>query len=205
MPKVQEIQKEKFKLLVWKIEEEEDFFLRNLMLSSKEDLEFNSIKAKNRKLEWLATRYAQRALVSDSVYKDNFGKPFLNNYEGHISFSHCLDYAAVIYGSDPVGIDIERLNPKIERIASKFLSDKELAFIDKNFLLKHLTICWTIKESVYKYYGRKNLAFIENIQIEAFQPSDTKVKVTLLVSEGIKSLELQVQSFDDVILTYISC
>lgn len=205
MPKVQEIRGEKFKLLVWKIEEEEDFFLSKLDLSFNEELEFKSIKAKNRKLEWLATRYTQRMLVSDSIAKDDFGKPFLDNFKGHISFSHCQDFAAVIYGTNPVGIDIERLNPKIERIASKFLSVHELSFIDKQLYLKHLTMCWSIKESVYKYYGRKNLSFIDNIRIDSFQVSDSKVNVKLAAADYFEFLELSVESFDELILTYISC
>lgn len=204
MPLVKKVQKENFSLIVWKIEEDQEFFLSKLVLSLQENLEFQSIKPRNRKLEWLATRYAQRILVMDSIYKDDFGKPFLNHIKGHLSLSHCSGYSAVIYGEKPVGIDIEKIHPKIERIASKFLSLKEMAFIDKQFPLKHLSFCWSIKESVYKYHGRRNLGFIEGIQIEEFKLADLSAKVKLLSSENSELLELQMESFEDIVLTYIS-
>ncbi|MCB9255716.1 MAG: 4'-phosphopantetheinyl transferase superfamily protein [Chitinophagales bacterium] len=204
MPIIREIQCNNFKLLVWKIEEEQEFFLDKLVLSSIEKLEFNSIKPVNRRLEWLATRYVQRILVSDTIYKDDFGKPFLSKMPGHLSLSHCSGFAAVIYGNEAVGIDVEIVHPKVERIASKFLSKKELAFIDQQFSTKHLTLCWSIKESVYKYYGRKNLAFIEGMHIHAFALEDSEVKVQLLTSNSKEVVKINIECIENMVLSYLS-
>ena len=49
------------------------------------------------------------------------------------------------------GIDIEKIDGKIEKIKSKFLSDEELK-ITKNDIIE-LTKYWSIKESTYKLKG----------------------------------------------------
>jgi phosphopantetheinyl transferase len=68
----------------------------------------------------------------------------------------------------PVGIDIEQVNQKVERIAHKFLRPAEQAFIEPATKIQQLYVCWCVKEAVYKCYGQKEVSFLENIAIEPF-------------------------------------
>ena len=101
---------------------------------------------------------------------DVHGKPYLVNLPYHISLSHSFDYAAVMISrSRPVGIDIEQIKEKVERIAEKFLSPRELGFITQdNNRIQQLYVCWCAKEAIYKCYGQKEVSFQDNITLEPF-------------------------------------
>ena len=68
---------------IWKIEEDEPFFLQRLDLHASETAELANMKGR-RRLEWLASRYLVHHMVSDEpdwdripLLKDEFGKPHL--------------------------------------------------------------------------------------------------------------------------------
>ena len=100
-------------------------------------------------------------------------QPYLANFPHFISLSHSFDYAAVMVSKDKaVGIDIELIKDKIERIAHKFMSKRELAFIKKD-RIEQLYACWCAKEAIYKLHGKKNISFLDHIRIEPFDYSGT--------------------------------
>jgi phosphopantetheine--protein transferase-like protein len=68
-----------------------------------------------------------------------------------------------------VGIDIEQIKQKVERIANKFMRDEELAFISGPQKIEQLYVCWCAKEAVYKCNGQKEVSFADNIFLEPFQ------------------------------------
>lgn len=81
------------------------------------------------------------------------GAPYLPEYPSlHLSISHTRGYAVVgVSEAHPIGIDIERLGDKVERVVSKFLTDEELALaygLDNARLALHLL--WSAKEAAYK-------------------------------------------------------
>ena len=157
---------------LWKISEDESYFLDRLVLYSHEKEFLASLKGK-RKLEYLASRYLLHLMsgreVRGACLKDEFGKPYLENSEYHISFSHSSDMVAVIGSPHVVGIDIQKYVEKIDRIKHKFLSETELEFLQGNFKKEKLHILWGAKESLYKAYGRKKVEFREHLAIEEFQ------------------------------------
>lgn len=98
MPLFKEINENNLHLLVWKIEEDIDFFLKNTPLNDFEKAEYASFKNQKRKIEWLATRYILKQLIGNEIYsKNEEGKPFLTKGHGYISISHCKDFAAVAF------------------------------------------------------------------------------------------------------------
>ncbi|HEX2535745.1 MAG TPA: 4'-phosphopantetheinyl transferase superfamily protein, partial [Chitinophagaceae bacterium] len=109
-------------------------------------------------------------------------KPFLEDEAFHFSISHCADFAAAIVSRNRrVGIDIEVPSDKVERIRHKFLSAEEQALLRRfeadqlkgagpaqtsmesaiqteGFSLKApnpelLTLLWSCKEAIFKWYG----------------------------------------------------
>lgn len=124
------------------------------------------VKNENRVKQWLATRLLLNIFFTsvDIIY-DEKGKPFLSN-DWNISISHSGDYVAIILNENKnCGIDIEKISSKVKRIKHKFLNETDLKNITTE---QDLTIYWGAKEALYKYYGKKEVLFIENLFIEDF-------------------------------------
>ena len=61
---------------------------------------------------------------------NNFGKPFLfNNSHIHFNISHAGNYIACVVSDQPVGIDIELINPVDIKVAERFFTSDETAYI----------------------------------------------------------------------------
>ena len=156
--------------VIWKLEKENTFL--------SDDLEYNVpsgiLKGSLRELEWIASRYLAYKvdqIIPNLIEKDEYGKPFVRNSPNQISISHSRNYA--FYGSSTshIGIDIQVVNDKIERLTHKFTSKQELRkFPGTLNLSEKLHYIWTIKEAVFKLYGKKELPFKEGILI-----SDCKI------------------------------
>jgi len=95
--------------------------------------EIGSFKSESRRKQWLACRALLSNLLrlpSVKVYYDEHGKPSLKGFAGYISFSHTREYAAVLINEKGhAGVDIEKLTPRIERVAERFLQEDELKHI----------------------------------------------------------------------------
>jgi phosphopantetheinyl transferase len=167
------------RIAVWKIEEDEDFFLRELPpLSNAEEIEKNERKDK-RRLEWLACRNLVHQIVDfqSEIYKDQHGKPQLeyaraSESDWQISLSHSHGWAAAIVGRGDVGIDIQQVTPKMEKVIHRILSEKEIQTICGENILLQQHLFWGAKEALYKVYGLKNLdfrqhIFVKNVDIKA--------------------------------------
>ncbi|WP_374949930.1 4'-phosphopantetheinyl transferase family protein [Mucilaginibacter sp.] len=162
---------------LWKIEETADELYSQLQLDDNEKAYTKQLSKNKRYLHWLGTRVLLRKMLRTDEYidckVDAHGKPYLVTLPYHISLSHSFDYAAVMISkSGPVGIDIEQVKEKVERIAHKFLRPEELAFIDQQNKIDHLYVCWCAKEAVYKCYGQKEVSFADDIFLQpfAYQP-----------------------------------
>jgi phosphopantetheinyl transferase len=159
------------KLGVWHIAEVKDFFLHQVPLQ-------RQITHPHKQLQHLAGRYLLKELYPDFPYEliriADTRKPFLENEAYHFSISHCGDYAAVIVSSTQrVGVDVELVTEKVAKVKHKFLSDKEQNMIaaieSSSFQLVHesmMTAAWSIKESLYKWYGDGEVDFKEHLHID---------------------------------------
>ncbi|MFS8617901.1 MAG: 4'-phosphopantetheinyl transferase superfamily protein [Solitalea sp.] len=176
-------------LSIWKIAESAEQLYSKLQLDERERAVFDSFKNQHkRSLHWLGSRVLLRTLLKTDKYInlkiDEHRKPYLANLPHHISISHSHDYAAVMVSLDgPVGVDIEEINPKIEKVAARFLLPDELSFIgpwkqrepasfptgSDRAKLTHLYACWSVKEAIYKWYGKGGLAFQGGIVLNPFQ------------------------------------
>lgn len=158
-------------LAIWQIEETEDWFLKQLNLSQLEQEQLSTIKG-HRRLEWLAVRYLTSQMLGDqsgAMTKDTYGKPHLLHVPLHLSISHSHGLAATILAKELTGIDIQKIVPKIERIAHRLLRAEERAVLRPQTRIEHLHVYWGAKEALYKAYGRRELDFSANILIEPFE------------------------------------
>jgi len=159
---------------VWEITESVEQLLNGVNLSEKELLHYSYLRSDSRRKQWLSYRLVLPHIVNigelTGIEYDEHGKPFLNNGIRHISISHSGKFSALIASpTSPVGIDIEQLNPKIFKIAHKFLNNNELRIVFSTHAMEGLFVIWAAKEALFKLYGNRNLQFKDNITIHPFE------------------------------------
>ncbi|KIC93143.1 4'-phosphopantetheinyl transferase family protein [Flavihumibacter solisilvae] len=197
------------RLAIWRIEEPEDFFLAKVPL--KQD-----VSHPYKRLQHLAGRYLLPELFEDFPLEEvriaDTRKPFLPGEKYHFSISHCGNYAAAIASSTHrVGIDIEFISPRIERISSKFLSGEEKEFLSAWALFDqvnlHLTtVMWSAKEAVFKWYGNGQVDFRNHMQLagplEYTANEWMNLPFSFRKSDPVP-LNLQAKIFDPLVLAYV--
>jgi len=192
---------------LWKIEEDAHFFLKYLHLKKEELIIYSNASHATKQLEWLASRTCVKYSVEQlehnyhGIEKDEYNNPYLSKIKGYVSISHTSNYAvAVVSLEKEVGIDIEKISVKLRRVAHKFLSEPERLHAGDDLL--QMCIYWCAKESLYKWYGKKNLSFKDNIFIHPFGENPSLVKGEIFM-DGLRRTvhDLGVFYADDYVLT----
>jgi phosphopantetheine--protein transferase-like protein len=104
-----------------------------------------------------------------------------------------------------VGIDVELVTPKVEKVKRKFLSNEELSNIQHStFNIQHLTLLWCCKEAVFKWYGNGGVDFKDHILIKPFDiNSDEGIINCEFVKAGKDLLNIQYKFFDGLCLAWV--
>lgn len=162
------------RLGVWHIAEEESYFLERVPLQKE-------ITHPHKRLQHLAGRLLLSELYEDFPIRliqiADTRKPYLPGEAFHFSISHCGDYAAAIVSKENrVGVDIEIPQDKIEKIKHKFLEKQEQELLQAlpTEPLKALTMAWSIKESMFKWYATGKVDFKEHMQINECRLTDNQ-------------------------------
>ena len=197
------------RLGIWKIEETEEFFKENVP-------QHRDVTHPHKRLQHLAGRFLLQFLFPDFPYAliqiADTRKPYLPDEQYHFSISHCGDYAAAIVSSDSrVGVDIEIVTPKIERVKDKFLSQKELSTIDSHLTTpdtRHptpdsalLTLLWSSKESVFKWYGDGGVDFKEHIQLKKQYEGEERIECFFTKTQT--ELSIHYRRFGHLLLAWV--
>jgi phosphopantetheinyl transferase len=171
------------RLGVWHIIENEDFFLEKVVLQ-------NEITHPHKRLQHLAGRYLLKDLFPDFpielIKVADTRKPFLPGEKYHFSISHCSDYAAVMVSTqNRVGVDIELPQEKIARIKQKYLTAEELQLVTTipAAELDSLTMAWSIKEAMFKWYGNGKVDFRQNMTILKIEAKDFSFQADCIFSK----------------------
>ncbi len=179
------------RLGVWEIVEDYDYILSQLNLKEEDLQKVGSFKSPMRKLEWLSVRLLLKTMLQRDMHIHYNGnrKPFLTDRSHNISISHSEQYTSVLLckSGHSAGIDIEKMKPKIEYIAPKFLKQVEINNIYENQKIYHLYLHWCAKEALYKLFDKKNISFKDNITIEPFIPQDQGMIYGNVHNEEIKT------------------
>ncbi|MGH2563493.1 MAG: 4'-phosphopantetheinyl transferase family protein, partial [Ginsengibacter sp.] len=129
-------------------------------------------------------------------------KPLLPDESFHFSISHCGDFAASMISKDKsAGIDVELITPKVELIQHKFLSNDELKLLPE-LNTRFLTLSWSCKEAVYKWYGKGGVDFKNHIYLNEFLTTDKIINCDFLKGEKI-SMQIHYKFFKEMCLTWI--
>ena len=197
------------KLGIWHIEEPELFFLRRVPLKKE-------VTHPHKRLQHLAGRYLLPVLFDDFPLEEiliaDTRKPYLEYEKYHFSISHFGHYAAAIVSNlHRVGVDVEKASPSIEIIRNKFLSEHEstIAFegIEKSgHRLRQLTLLWSAKESIFKWYSLGGVNFKEHIRWTApyFVRSEEMGELCFRFCKvGVVPISVYYKFFDDLVLTFV--
>ncbi|MDD5184039.1 MAG: 4'-phosphopantetheinyl transferase superfamily protein [Paludibacter sp.] len=159
-------------ILVLEIDESADELLTKFDQIEFYSDEYNKISSEKRKREFLGVRLALKELLGTNVMVsyDSNGKPCLQDNSYHISISHSGNWIAVIaHPTRVVGIDIECPSDKIQKLYTRFLSEKEQEDLSQGKNLKQLQLAWSVKEALYKIIGKEAVDFAKQLQIFPFE------------------------------------
>lgn len=188
------------KLGMWVIEEDIDELLNIAKNKNINIKDIPEVKNQSKIKQWLATRLLLNNYFTDvTIVYNEKGKPFLNN-GWNISISHSGDYVVILLNEkNNCGIDIEKISKKTEKIKHKFLNESDLKKITTE---QDLTIYWSAKETLYKFYGKKEVLFIENLFIEDFSSSKNTFTGIINMPDLKTKLNLVWEKIEDYILVY---
>ncbi len=194
------------KLGIWQIGEDENFFLAKVPLQQ-------NITHPHKRLQHLSGRYLLQYLFPDFPYEEiliaDTRKPYLPNEQYHFSISHCGDYAAAIVSSTHrVGIDIEIPTEKVERVAYKFIHENDKDFMssfDSSTNYELLTILWSAKESLFKWYSLGGIDFKENMHLHGNiqKQNDSLLLPFMFKKEDLIQLNVMCKIFDEIVLSWV--
>ncbi|HUQ65027.1 MAG TPA: 4'-phosphopantetheinyl transferase superfamily protein [Flavitalea sp.] len=197
------------KLGIWKIEEPESFFLKKVPLKQQ-------VTHPYKRLQHLSGRLLLPELFEDfplgEIMIADTRKPFLEDDEYHFSISHCGNFAGAIASTkNRVGVDIEFVSPRLKGISTKFLTDDESKYLEKwRYLsalhLQMITIIWSAKEAMFKWYGAGNVDFRKHMVLDGVivTRSDGWITIPFLFKkEENIFLKVHARTFDNMVLAYV--
>jgi phosphopantetheinyl transferase len=153
------------KIGIWELKEAEIYFSG---IAIRENISHSG-----KRLQHLAGRNLLKELFPDFPIHDiaisSSGKPILMDGSYHFSISHTTKYVAAIVSKQfNVGIDIEKVSPKIIKVLKRFLSKPEQILLGcQNWAAANEAeiLMWCIKEAVFKWLGERGISFQKNIII----------------------------------------
>jgi phosphopantetheinyl transferase len=193
------------RLAIWKIEEDDSYFLQRVNIS-------RTVSHPQKRLQHLAGRWLLTHLFEDfplnSILLSDSRKPILQDEKYHFSISHCRQFAAAIVSSvHRVGIDVETTRPRIRSIAAKFLAEGEKKLIGFDRIEdRFLTLLWGAKEAIYKWDGAGGIDFSEHIQLQEFDTAPDREEIHMRFQFGTDHkipLNVSGRFFDELALAWV--
>jgi len=188
-------------IAIWKVTESE----QELKELTGIDLT-NSYTLPHRRIERMVTRaILDRLNHFEPVNYHPTGRPYYYEGSPYISISHTAKLVVVGFCQrKSIGVDVERTNRNFRIIADRYLTPKELEWINLDDQ-KSLALAWCIKESVYKLPWKEAKIFTADINIlDLNNLSDSGiVEVEVVEQNQTQKLELKYLFFDDVCLSWV--
>jgi phosphopantetheinyl transferase len=138
-----------------------------------------------RQAQWLAGRVLVQHLLAAAgvplapLRNDEAGRPFLlgPGTPPSVSLSHSGEWAAALLAptGTAVGIDIELVRDKAQRIARKFLNEEESVALETVTLADSpgplarqelYSLLWSAKETLYKLAGQRGVIFRDSLLLD---------------------------------------
>ena len=193
---------------IWHITETSDE-LYALLGTQRYDAQLLEKKNESRRAEWLAVRLLVKELFGSEceVAYHTTGRPYLKNGTVHISISHTKGFAAVAYHHEaPIGMDIEYISSRVERIASRFTTQVEATYIDvhdEDVRQMYHLINWSAKETLYKLFDSPSMAeFKEVFHIASYVLAECGTMNATVCDVGKNKLVVSYRTFPEFVCTW---
>lgn len=167
-----------FRLALWSLTEPLQYFEEKVQLSPSDQLKYAKMNSESRKKEWLAARHLLKEVLGfrPQITYTETGKPLLQNHIRHLSISHSKLMVGILLCTNPfAGIDIEHTNRSIDKVAKRFLSEKELLDIEKLDIQFNRILYWCAKEAIFKAINESNVSFSKQIAIDKVVENNSMV------------------------------
>lgn len=194
-----------YSLGLWKIEEGAGFFMERIPYAP-------SATHLEKQVQQLASRMVLDCLSPPfpfhQVELGTSGKPTLSESGLHFSLSHCRGFAAgIVSTGGPVGIDVEVISDRVLKIEKKFLNQQELQWLegmDPAGRVAYSTLLWSIKETVFKWWGSGGLDFSRHICVQNIDASKPGMaRVDFLLEDKVQLLEVQFLRMENAWLSFL--
>jgi phosphopantetheinyl transferase len=181
MPLIYKIEQSDFKIGIWEISENADFFYNKLGFCTRK-------KSVLQNAQYMASRLILKELDAEFLISncDDWSqeKPSYSENRFYFNVSHSGTIAvAILSNNKEVGIDVEQLAERIITIKSKFLNRKELNALTTFNAKNHkdiVSLFWTVKEAVLKWIGNRSFDYLNDITIQKYSAdNDTTIDVKL--------------------------
>jgi phosphopantetheinyl transferase len=143
----------------------------------------------------------------DSVVIPEQGKPFLESGVPDFSLTHTnFISGAILSTTHVVGIDLERISERILKVESRFLHTEERSLLHDagNDRVSRLTLLWSVKETVFKCFGKSAVDFSSDIRIVAL--ADDLSEASIIFQPLNNTVHRVIcHRIDDHWLTYLVC
>jgi 4'-phosphopantetheinyl transferase len=193
---------------LWDAREPEVWFQERLHLAEEEVPELARIHA-SRRLDWYSTRYLIHLLSGlperTPVIKDTFGRPSLRDDHHRVSISHSDGLAAIALSDRAAGIDVQRWDPRMEKLAPRFLTSAELEAASGPQVREITHLYWGAKEALYKAHGWRRLNFKQHLAcgpVDYDPRGGTLEGLIRIAPDRVKAYQLHYHSFEDAILVW---
>jgi phosphopantetheinyl transferase len=126
-----------------------------------------------RQREWLSIRVLLKEMLGKEtrIFYTDSGQPYLPDSLYRIGISHTKGFVALALDEKgPVGVDIECISERVERIRDRFMSVSETKKISQKQPLIHLLLHWSAKEALLKCMDEKAIDFRSQLHIHPFEP-----------------------------------
>lgn len=205
MPAILKIErKDGQRTAVWEVQEDEYTLLEKASLNKSALAAFSLIANPGRRLEWLAVRVLLREFYPAEPptisYREN-GKPLLVDHTDKISISHSGKMVAIVLhsGQNP-GIDIERIHPRILKIATRFLGETEKQYLGVAPSAGQLTILWGAKEVMFKVYEHSGISFKNDFKVSPFAFAEKGILEGVVQKDTPLSIPMEYIKIGDFIM-----
>ena len=168
MPIFKEIISEQTQILIWKYSDEEEFSAD--LISDEKEFENLKQKSPKRLIEKQMVRQMLKKILPNHKirYHEN-GQPYLEPFDKFVSVSHSFPYVVLAISEKKIGVDIEQVKDRIDKIKLKFLHPTEIDWLDRvESGIEHLTAIWCIKEALFKIHSSKQWSFKEFYVVDEF-------------------------------------
>lgn len=152
-----------------------DFLIEDYLpfLYPEEHKKLATFLSPKRRSEYVATRVLKETIFPKKLIQHSSnGAPFIEETPYHISISHCKGLVAIaVCKRYAIGLDVEPISDKAQRLHKKFINSDEAALLNTNDSLL-MTRTWSCKEALFKLANRKGVIFKTDLFIHSFDENE---------------------------------